>query len=48
MTDKFKVYEADLVDFQPDPKNHNKHTQRGRKMVTNSMQEKGNGIAKAL
>lgn len=41
MSDKFKVYEADIADFKPDPKNHNKHTAKGHKMVTNSMQQRG-------
>lgn len=38
---KFNVYEANLSEFKPDPKNHNKHTLKGHKMVTNSMQNRG-------
>jgi hypothetical protein len=41
MSDKFKVYEADIADFKPLPSNHNKHSVKGQKMVTNSMQKRG-------
>ncbi len=42
MTDKEpKGYKAKLADFKPDPRNLNRHTQRGRGMVEASQRQRG-------
>lgn len=38
---KTKTYVANISDFQPDPKNANKHTLRGRNTVDRSMRQRG-------
>ena len=36
-----KTYKAKLEDFKPDPRNLNRHTQRGRGMVEASQRQRG-------
>ena len=36
-----KIYKAKIEDFKPDPRNANKHTQRGLRVVENSMRKRG-------